>query len=195
LWEYIGFFDPDLKPKPAWGTWEAILRGEQAAAVAVEHKQQTSPKPEQEAKYQFNLGEPADTFQSSPHDHIAASNGRMQWTYDYGARFQYLTSSIPRGSLRGSRQVVLDIQVDQDAFILISFEEASGEAYWSVIPATSVGKTVVLEFTDFQVDKQKSRKNGNFDLEDVNRVTIADARGFEGARGRQMVSIGNWRVE
>ena len=76
--------------------------------------------------------------------------------------------------------------------MLMSFEERSGEAWWTAVQLDPDWETLELPVRTFQRDQEKPRRNGRFDPADVVRVTLADARGLEGARGSQTIWLRDW---
>jgi hypothetical protein len=214
LWEYIGLFGPDLKPKPAWPIWKQIVSGQVKAAPPHDTVSTITPEvvavtPETTgtrmstqgaAVYRFDMSNVSSTFKGSEYDKIkvadvSPSSGQsMSWSYRYGKRFQYAVSTIERGTLAGGIAMKLSVKGDQNSFILVSFEEKSGEAYWTVVPITQTWSVVDLPFNEFQRDQEKKRKDGQFQPEDVISVTIADATGFEGAEGDQNIWLADWII-
>jgi len=214
LWEYTGLFDPDLKPKSAWPIWKQAVSGQikaapPHAAVPTSTPQVSADTPEttqarlpsqRPAVYTFDLSNASSTFKGSRHDKIkvadsSPSTGKsMSWSYRYGKRFQYAFSTIERGSFSGGDAMKLSVKGKQNSFILVSFQEKSGEAYWAVVPITPTWSVVDLPFSEFQRDQEKKRRDGQFQPEDVISVTIADATGFEGANGDQNIWLADWVI-
>lgn len=208
LWENIGLFDAEVRPKPAWSAWQQIIAGQVDAASA---PAPVAPTPRAQAaapaaggaaaRYTFDIADAKRRFKGSWHDKVRLSdetpNGAgqsMRWSFEYGDRFQWLQAQLERGDLAGASGMRIAVKGAQDSFVVVLFEESSGEAYWGVVPVKTDWNTVDLDFAEFQIDTDKPKKNGRFEPDDVVRVTLADARGFEGARGKQKVWVTDWTV-
>jgi hypothetical protein len=214
LWEYTGLFDPDDNPKQAWSVWQQAVKGKidpaappdggavesiasaDVAAVTVDSEAGDDPI------FQFDMNSAEGAFQGSAEDKIKVTNitpnqsgSSMQWSFEYAkGRFQYVYSALTRGALKGATVMDLMVKGKQDTFLIVSFEEKSGEAYWAVVPVKTEWTQVQLSLSDFQRDAKKANKDGRFQPADVISITVADARAFEGAKGKQSVLLSDWAM-
>ncbi|MFK8029119.1 MAG: hypothetical protein AB8G18_02680 [Gammaproteobacteria bacterium] len=207
LWENIGLFGANLQPKPAWNTWQQILRGEIDAAVAHTSPAVTRPAAAPVApavsagRVGFGFSSKAQLFEGSKNDRISLSNQApkgastsLEWSYKYKkSRFQWASKSISPGALSGTG-MELWTKAKQDTYVLVSFEEKSGESFFTVLPVNRDWNQTSVSFDDLQRDEKKKKEDGRFQPEKVVNVTIADARGFEGASGDQTVWLSNWQI-
>lgn len=209
LWEYIGLFGPDLKPKPAWADWQQAVRGEIAKAAPAAKgsaKTKVATKPAQPAAsrtkviHALDLGNAKDLFKGSWHDKIKVSdkspNGSgksMRWSYEYAdGRYQWALAKLDRGLLKRARGMKLWARGKQEGAIVVQFEEKSGEAWWKAFPVNDGWIEVELDFSDFQRDESKARQDERFSAADVISVMLADPGGTQGASGKQKVWIADW---
>lgn len=210
LWENIGLFDANLQPKPAWQTWQQILQGEIAAsappikakaAKAASSSQQITKATTVE-RFSFGFSDSSQLFDGSKHDQLSLSNqspsgsGKsMQWAYKYkSGRFQWAYKAVKSGAISGGTEMELWVKAKQDTYVLVSFEEMSGESFFTVLQVSDDWKSITVPFSDLKRDEKKKKEDGRFQPEKVVGVTIADARGFEGARGNQTVWLASWQV-
>ena len=214
LWEYTGLFDPDDNPKPAWSVWQQAVKGQVVPAEASNGSAtetvasigaavaNVDSAVGNEPIFRFDMSSADGTFQGSPKDKIKVTNitpnqngSSMQWSFEYAkGRFQYVYSALERGAIKGATVMDLMVKGKQDTFLLVSFEEKSGEAYWAVVPVKTEWTQVRLSLSDFQRDAKKANKDGRFQPADVISITLADARAFEGAKGKQRVWLSDWAM-
>ncbi|HEY6506698.1 MAG TPA: hypothetical protein VIY56_01715, partial [Vicinamibacterales bacterium] len=205
LWQNVGLFDSQLRPRPAWAAWQQAALGAGVATVpaaAPPASQDRRPGSVSRAGA-IGFSGPQDLFSAPPSDRVeldrAGGDGgspAMRWSYSYEkGRWQWLTRELRQGEVRGRGNVRLSVRSDRTGPLFLQLEEQSGETFFMMVEAGPEWRRVNSPVTALAPDPQK-RKDGRLDMGQVIRILVADSAGaLSAARGSRSVWLSDWTFE
>jgi hypothetical protein len=213
LWEFNGFMDQNMNPKPAWSVWQDVVAGKSQGSVPAGTSTASSDAAEaaaagsvaagaapQTAGVRIGFDGGQDLFSGSESDRVVLDgNGpseeskSMRWSFDYQiGRFQWALKQVPEGALAGTSSTRLWLKSDRKGPILLQLTESSSEPFFVVLQAQSKWSEIAISLSDFQVDGEKAR-DGELQIDQVTNILVADPGAVtEGMNGSRQVWIAEW---
>ena len=207
LWQNIGFFDAQLRPRPAWDSWNRIVRARDGGRPAPVSPSTSRPAPpvDNRAPAGTIVGFRGfeDLFAGPSTDKIdldengpAPGRSAMRWSFSYARnRWQWIARDLRSGDVGGRTSVRFSIRSDRDGPVFVQLEERSGETFFILVNPTRNWQQVQRSLADFSPDPQK-RKDGRLDPNQVVKILLADSAGaLSNARGARTVWVADWVFE
>jgi hypothetical protein len=196
LWEHSGFFDKNLKPKPAWAAYQRawLKRGSKPSESTPPSTQTPSIAPNSTSKgkeVSIPLTTKAGLFQSTSSVKPIKPNG-MRWQYTYKKNdWPWAIKDLSTVSLAGTKAISFSIRSSRPGPLFLHFEETSGETHFKIIEVGSTWKTVSYPYSSFAPDPAK-KKNGTIEPATLKSFMLADSMGAEkGIKGSRSIDISN----
>src|SRR5262249_18256634 len=94
-----------------------------------------------------------------------------------------LVRRLPRGKLKDTARLLLDVSSSHPAELVIEIEETGGGKYLKQvsIPGDSRLQKLSLPFSEFTAAADSKDDDGRLDLDQVVQIVLLDLRGFGGA--------------
>lgn len=207
MWQNVGFFDAQLRPRPAWDAWSRIVRnggGTRPTSGTPEVPRPastTNAAPSRGSVVGFRgfedlfAGPATDTIDL---DESGPSNGRksMRWSFTYARnQWQWIAKDLRRGDVAGRKAVRFSLRSDREGPVFVQLEERSGETFFTMVNPTKGWQQVDRLFTDFTPDPKK-RKDGRLDPDQIVKILLADSAGaLSNARGSRTIWVADWVFE
>ena len=203
LWQNIGLFDSQLRPRPAWEAWKRIAGADSAVAARQASNRPVTPDAAKSGPLIIGFSGPQDLFIGPPADRISIEkNGpepggsSMRWSFSYERdRWQWLVKELRPGDLEGRKSLRFSLRSDRKGPLFIQLEEQGGETFFAVVDADVAWQPVKRDLASLTVDPKK-RKDGRLNVGQVVRILLADAAGaLAGAHGARTIWIADWVFE
>lgn len=199
FWEHSGFFDKNLKPKPAWDAYQRAWLGRDTGGTpaAIPPGEGSSPAPAPApsggGSVSIPMGSAADIFESTQTvSHLAPNGTRWQYNYSKGD-WPWALKAFSGKAVAQTSSVSFEIKSSRSGPLIVQLEETDGEAHFKVIEAGSSWQTITIPFSATSVDPKK-RENGRVDAGSLKSIMLADSQGVDGvAKGSRTVDISNLR--
>jgi len=206
IWQHVGFFDPELRPKPAWKVWQGIVGN-----LADPHLPSSSP-PTASAKpalaatangaIKIGFDQAGDLFSSDANNRFEldpqAYNGAsaMRWSFEYApGRWQWGAKTLTHPPSALQDTVVFSVRSDREGPIMVQLEEDGGETFYAIVPTGLQWQTVRLAASEFKADPAKAR-DGRLEPGRIKQILLADpaasAEDHPAANGSRSIWFANW---
>ena len=190
IWQRIGFFDTELRPKPAWEAWKTLVdNGSSQMTLPLETKiksQNNNKSNSQEnrkttnGEYKIDFDSTSELFTSDTKNHFSlVPNGynkssTMQWSFTYQDDvWQWGVKPISVGALGGLQITSVALRSNREGPIMVQLEEEGGEAFFAIVMVGKDWRVTQLKTSDFKVDPAKTQDN-RLAMENVKQILIAD---------------------
>jgi len=202
LWRNLGFFDKDLRPKPAWKEWLRFrqplpasrrpppqrVAAKQALPEQARKRPTTGPRPIAALRFR----QPSDLFVGAPGNRIRLDNGSgqgmMRWEFNYQGGWQWCSKEFRAGMATGAKSLRFRIRSDRDGGVLVKLSEQSGESFFALINPGKSWQTMTLDLATLSPDGENP-ENGQLDPERLSGLMIADGAAGDGASGKRTLWI------
>jgi hypothetical protein len=203
LWGRIGFFDRNLRAKPAWPTYrQAWLNLPVEDPLSAPGPLRIKPAISSAASSGADLGfaSSADLFTAPAPDQVtlekSAEHGSfMRWRYSYRAsQFAWAVRELPAGAAKGTQGLALNLRSDRSDPLLLQVEELDGEAFYHVLKPAKDWAPISVNWQEFILSPDKKR-NGTLEPERIVRLMIADGAAVDSkATGSRTVDISQLKL-
>lgn len=207
MWQNVGLFDSELRPRPAWEAWKRVVGARDvrpATRPSPTSQISSEPKPTVAGASRIvGFASVQDLFSGPPSDRIelddngpAAGSKAMRWSFPYQKdSWQWIVKELRPGDLAGRKSVRFLLRSDRDGPLFVQLEEQSGETFFTMVNPSQGWQRVSRALSDFTPDPKK-RKEGRFDPDQVVKILLADAAGaLANARGTRTIWLADWAFD
>ena len=204
IWMHAGFFDKDLRPKPAWSVWQNFaqdMRHSEAPRLRIELPQQVAQTATDKAPMRVGFMDTQDLFSCEAGRAALdatvqqGSGASMRWQFTYSGDWSWCQRPVPQGHLAGVERVRLWVKSDRDGAIALRLNEAGGEVFYAIVPVGQEWRQETRALIHFSHDGV-SKGNGRLDPEQIVSIMVVDGGGAEdGARGERTLWFSDWVFE
>lgn len=206
MWLNIGFFDGDVRPKPAWAVWQSGVVGGKSPNVTQDIPEVTkaskniqpafaTPNPQQNNQLIVNLlfENLADLAVCTPSDKVTVDDKlkQLSWQVNYRpGEWNWCAKSIPLGQVSKASHIKIKFRAEGASPIFVKIEETSKEAFYALINSNGDWQEIDIKLSELKLD-EATRKNSTLDTGDMDKIILADPGGINGLTGSRNVLIKN----
>jgi len=200
IWRDTGFYDRDLRPKPALSEWTRGLSSSSGSPVlkpVVRSLGAPTPVPSTAVsgvRVEFDsAAAPFSCMGKKPGLETAADGSKiMRWDFRYTKEWAWCLKPVSEGRFKGTSEFSLAMRSDRDGPIFLQLEEASGETFFVIVRPTRDWQVFHYRLNQLSPDPEK-RRDGRLQPSSVHSLLVADGGGAEnGKSGARTVWLRDW---